>query len=408
MKILNVAKLALYGIFLNYYCYYVLAGSFIPGGTILFLAIALLCVGMDVLNRRYLYVGKEIKCWIAYAVLSFVTTGFITIGSGSSGYVQDIFKFVQRLLIIMMVAYICERENSIRFGLRLMAVTAIACSVSILSVVGDIQQKLNITTGANLSDNDVASIMTYGCFAVFYAFGKRGKTTLLLSGGKVAAAVTMLIVIFLAGSRKSIGGVAIMVVLLLILWVTDYSKHMNPRMAVSVLIIGILTFLVVNKYLLPYMEQTNLYTRMFGRGAESASQSDEGRVELYVLAIQDFFNHPIVGLGFNQFTEAHGNYTHSTYVEPLACSGLIGLLYLYPYYIIVRKQIYLIRKSRPGSLARLKQKEIFVYLCIALFIAVGIPYMYKDIPCLLLGTFIASQTISFRELMATGSTSEDY
>lgn len=408
MKILNVAKLALYGIFLNYYCYYVLAGSFIPGGTILFLALALLCVGVDVLNRRYLYVGKEIKCWIVYAVLSFITTGFITIGSGNSGYVQDIFKFAQRLLIIMMVAYICERENSVRFGLRLMAVTAIACSVSILMVVGDIQQKLNVTSGANLSDNDVASIMTYGCFVVFYAFGKRGRASLLLSSGKAAAAVTMMIVIFLAGSRKSIGGVILMVVLLLMLWVTDYHKHANPRMVFSILIVAVITYLVVNRYLLPYMEQTNLYTRLFGRGAEGASQSDKGRVDLYVWAIQDFLNHPIVGLGFNQFTEVHGNYTHSTYVEPLACSGLIGLLYLYPYYSIVRKQLYLIRRSRPGSLARLKQKEIFVYLCIALFIAVGIPYMYKDIPCILLGTFIASQTISFRELMATGRTSEDY
>ena len=42
MKLLGVAKAALYGIFLNYYCYYVLQGSFIPYGTVLFFAAACL------------------------------------------------------------------------------------------------------------------------------------------------------------------------------------------------------------------------------------------------------------------------------------------------------------------------------------------------------------------------------
>ena len=75
---------------------------------------------------------------------------------------------------------------------------------------------------------------------------------------------------------------------------------------------------------------------------------------------------------------------------------------------MVKKQIYLIRRNKIGSAARLKQKEIFVYLCMALFVAVGIPYMYKDAPCILLGTFIASQAISFDELKKTGQTSSEY
>ena len=70
MKTLNVAKAALYGIFLNYYCYYVIKGSFIPGGTVIFLGVAAMFVGMDVVKQRYVYVGTEIKCWIAYAILS--------------------------------------------------------------------------------------------------------------------------------------------------------------------------------------------------------------------------------------------------------------------------------------------------------------------------------------------------
>lgn len=408
MKILGVAKAALYGIFLNYYCYYVIRGVFIPGGTVLFLALALLCVGADVLQQKRLFVGTEIKCWIAYAILSLITTAFITIGSSSMDFASDIIKYVQRLAIIMMVAYICERENSIKFGLRLMAVTAVALAISVITVTGDIQLKLDITSGANLSQNDTGAILAFGCFTIIFAWGKRRKASLLLSSLKTTGIVLCLIVMFLAGSRKSIIALTLMLVLMLVLCSGNYLARLNFKRIFIVLIVGIAAYLVVSEMLLPYAEQTSLYRRLFGLESDVTVDSDDLRMDLYIWAMEEFFEHPFWGMGFNRYHLEYGVYTHSTYVEPLACSGLIGLLYLYPYYLIIKKQLYLIRVSKRGSYARLKQKEIFVYLCMALFIAVGIPYMYKDAPCILLGTFVASQRISFRELRATGQTSEDY
>ena len=199
-----------------------------------------------------------------------------------------------------------------------------------------------------------------------------------------------------------------MLALLLVMCFPDYGRKINFRKVLTLSVVGVAAYLFVSENLLPYAEQTNLYTRLFGRGSEIAAESNDGRMDLIYWALEDFLNHPFFGLGFAQFTEHHGNYTHCTYVEPLACSGLIGLVYLYPYYLIIKKQIYLIRVSKKGSYARMKQKEIFVYLGMALFVAVGIPYMYKDAPCILLGTLIASQAISFRELHVSGSLSADY
>lgn len=405
MKTLGAAKLALYGIFLNYYCYYVIMGSFIPWGTVLFFGIACLGVGLDLIQRSSVTVGGEVKCWIAYAVLAFVTSIF---GCSDFGFFGDILKYVQRLAIVMMVAYICERERSIRFGLRLMAVTAVACAISVLLVLDDFQLKLDISSGANLSDNDVGSIMAYGCFAILFCAGKRNRNSLWLSAAKAAAVICCIVVIFLSGSRKSIYAVLILAAMMLLLLLRDYRKQMKPYQLAMLLIVGAIACLFVVQNLLPYAEQTNLYRRLFGTAAERAVSSDEGRIELYIMALQDFAKHPFFGLGFNQFTEYHGNYTHSTYVEPLACSGMVGFLYLWPYVSIVKKQIRLIRAGKAGSSARLKQKEIFVYLCIFLFIGVGIPYMYKDVPCILLGTFLASQAISFDELKKDGQLSGAY
>lgn len=406
MKLLNVAKAALYGIFLNYYCYYVLNGAFIPRGTVIFFAIACVCVGMDMFHRRYVYVGTEFRCWLLYAALALVTTALFTSATGT-GYVSDIAKYVQRVLIAGMVAYICEQEKSIRFGLRLMAVTAVACAIAVLLVLDNFRLKLDLSSGANLSANDTGAIMAFGCFAVLFAVGKRDRTSLLITLAKAIGIICCVTVIFLAGSRKSIIAVIIMLVLLL-LCSPDYLRRIRLSSLIVIGITCIAAYLFVKGNLLPYAEQTNLYARLFGRGAEIAEQSDNGRMRLYVMALEDFVKNPFFGLGFNQFNTHHGNYTHSTYVEPLACSGLIGLVYLYPYISMVKKQILLIRENKKGSTARLKQKELMVYLCMFLFIGIGIPFMYKDVPCILLGTFVASQHISLKELKQSGQSSATY
>ena len=408
MKILDVAKAALYGIFLNYYCYYTLTGSFIPGGTMLFLAIAILCVGVDVLWQRRVRMGREIGCWIVYVILAFVSTSLFVLDGSNISYVGDIIKLAQRLSIVMMVAYICEREKSIRFGLRLMAVTAVANAAAVLLVTDDIQTKLGISTSADLSANDVGANMAFGCFAILFAWGRRGRTSPLLWGLKVAGIVACLTVIFLTGSRKSIIAVVIMAGMFLLLCLRDYGKRMNIRTIITVMIVGAVAWMFISENLLPYAEQTNLYTRMLGRGAERTAQSDEGRIQLLRYALEEFAAHPLFGVGFNQFRKLHGNYTHNTYLEPLACSGLLGLLYLYPYYLIIKKQLCLIARNKRGSSDRLKQKELLIYLCMALFVGAGIPYMYKDVPCILLGTFIASQAISFEQLRGKGDLSANY
>lgn len=408
MKMLTIAKAALYGIFLNYYSYYVIVGSFIPMGTIAFLGIAGVCVIADIRRQGSVYISREIWCWIFYAIFSLLSTLLITIESDSLSFISDIVKYVQRLAIIMMIAYICEREKSIRFGLQLMAVTAFASAISVLLTVDDIQRKLSVSTGADLSANDIGAIMSFGCFAILYAWGRRGKSSLTLSALKTIGVIACICVIFLAGSRKSIFAVVVMLVLMIPLCFRDYSRHFDFRQFLTVLLIGVAAYLFVSKYLLPVAEQTNLYQRLFGRGAEAASESDEGRIELYIWAFEDFLENPFFGSGFNQYVKHHGNYTHSTYAEPLACSGLLGLLYLYPYYSFVKKQFHLIRANARGSLARLKQKELLVYLGMCLFVGIGIPYMYKDVPCILLGTFIASQRISFDELKVAGCSSDNY
>ena len=46
----------------------------------------------------------------------------------------------------------------------------------------------------------------------------------------------------------------------------------------------------------------------------------------------------------------------------------------------------------------MNKKELLAFYISFLFVGIGIPYMYKDIPCIILAMFIASQKISFDKI----------
>ena len=402
ITILDFAKLAIYGIFLNYYCYNVLFGKLLKNGTTVFFIVALSCI-IASLFREKIYIGTEIKCWFVYLVLSLVTVPFAL---DSSVALDGLNKYWQRLTIIAIIAYICEQEKSVKFAIRLLAVTAIACAVSCLIMNTDISIKLEMESGASISTNDIGSIMAFGVFAVLFAFGLKDHKGLIKTIIKIGYIIAAASVIFIAGSRKSILAVLILFALLFLFCGRDFFKNMSTTqfVLVTLLIIGAVVF--VYYYLLPNVESTDMYQRVWGRKAEYANESDLGRIELYEKALKTFVDNTMFGTGFNNFSVInYGTYSHSTYVEPLACSGIIGFLYLAPYVMILVKQVLLIRRNPVLSEERLWQKELLAFYIPFLFVGIGIPYIYKDIPCIVLGMFIASQKISFDKLKECSSNS---
>lgn len=396
IRAIDISKLAIYGIFLNYYCYNILTGSFIPMGTYLFYGVAIIGVMITAANEP-IKLDFEIKCWVWYGISSLLT---IMLAASVSHVIDGLFKYFQRTLLIILITYICEHEKSIIFAIRSLAVTAVACAGASLLGMNDYSQKLTVESGANISTNDIGSIMAFGCFAILFAFGTgENKKTykVLLKLGYILAAVS---VIAIAGSRKSIVAILIMFALMFVFCWNDYFKKMTSLQFVSITLVSIVAIYVVSNYLLPYFEDTNLYARMFGRGVERTAKSDESRIVLYQNALNDFIHHPLFGLGFNNYGYYHGNYTHSTYAEPLACSGIFGLLYLIPYLHILINQIKLSFSKQEiyTKTNRVFQKEMLAFYIAFLFVGIGIPYLYKDIPCIVLAMYVSWQKISFDEL----------
>lgn len=392
IRAIDISKLAIYGIFLNYYCYFIIRGSFIPMGTYIFSGIAIVGVMVTAANEPIKF-DIDIKCWIWYGIFSLAT---IFIVASPTHVIDGLIKYFQRLIIIILITYICEHEESIVFAIRTLAVTAIGCAVASLMTMNDYSQKLSMESGATVSTNDIGSIMAFGCFAILFAFGVGNKSNIYKTLLKIAYIVAAMSVISVAGSRKSILSIIILFALIFVFCGRDFFERMTSVQFVSIIIVGIVAAFVVYTYLLPYFEDTNLYVRMFGRGAERTAQSDESRLELYKMALTEFIRHPLFGLGYNNYSYLHGSYTHSTYVEPLACSGVFGLLYLAPYVHILIQQIKFSfsKDGRYITENRVFQKEMLAFYIAFLFVAIGIPYIYKDIPCIVLAMFVAWQNIS--------------
>ena len=395
-KAIYISEIAILCIFLNYYCFNIIFGHLIPFGTYIFYGIAIIGVLISAYKEPIRF-GFDIKCWIGYFLLSVAT---IPIAMSKKYAIDGLADYLQRLILIILIAYICEKEKSIIYAIRLLSITAAACAISTLLTMNDFRQKLTVSSGASISTNDVGSLMAYGCFAILFAFGVGEKSRLHKTVIKIAFIIAAIVVISVAGSRKSIIAIFILFIAMFLFCARDYFKQMTILRFIGILILCVVAFYFVYTYLLPNYEDTNLFIRTAGRRADATAESDEGRIELYKMAMEYFGDNLFFGLGFNNFSYKVGGYTHSTYVESLACSGLLGLLYLIPYIHILINQIKLsfAKSINSDRKNRTRQKELLAFYIAFLFVGIGIPYIYKDIPCVVLAMFIASQKNSFARL----------
>lgn len=395
-KALVISKIAVLCYFLNFFCIKILVGTFIPFLTYIFCGFAVLGVAISAYTEPIRF-SVDIKCWIGYFLMSFLT---IPIAYSKSYAFNGLISHALRLVFIIVIAYICEKEKSIDYAIRLMAITAVACAVSSLLMTEDFSQKLSFSSGAIVSTNDIGSIMAFGCFAILFAFGRGEKSKVYKTIIKMAYIIAAIVVISVAGSRKSILAIFILFAAMFLFCGVDYFKRMTIPRFIGIIVLLTIAFLFVYIYLLPGYEETNLYVRTEGRRAEVTAASDQGRIELYMKAISTFADNIFFGAGFNNFRYINGIYSHSTYAEPLACSGIIGaVLYLGPYVHILVNQIRLSFSKRLNSDSnnRLFQKEMLAFYIMFLFIGIGIPYLYKEIPCVVLAMFVAWQKISFEK-----------
>lgn len=179
--------------------------------------------------------------------------------------------------------------------------------------------------------------------------------------------------------------------------VTLYSlivkqKSSGKRYKLFRFLLVLVILLSIGWYVLTQLPIFNgMYQRMFATidfitGRRSSVEGSQIRPDLIKVGINEFINHPLFGIGYNNARYAARSYLgvelylHNNYIEILANGGLVGFLLFYSVYasIIVK-----LRKKRDSNSSIVTIASILMLLlCIeGLF---GVTYLSKYCYCILI------------------------
>lgn len=324
----------------------------------------------------------ELNLWIAFGITSLFLGYFVA--TNKIIFVNSILTFFEYLLVIYAIIYISRVDNNESFFIKTIFVYCIVCAATTI-LAGVELRSGRVTMGILNNPNSLGILMTIGVFTALYLidFQKLWNviTQLFLVG-------CFLYVIILSGSRKSfLAGI-----LLLLYWVSFvlYKKLKHEKTSKKIMIISLLFLGISLLYgiMVPFFEDSILFSRL----DVLLQGGDQTRKMMYMEAFDFFKQSPIVGVGYKQFEviSVFRTYSHSTYAETLACTGLVGtILYFSPFVLLLRKFIKDIREKK-GDYIRVQQSSLWLgMLGVITFLGIGIIHYYELDVTIVLGIMLA-------------------
>jgi hypothetical protein len=223
---------------------------------------------------------------------------------------------------------------------------------------------------------------------------------LILAGFVLAA----LYVTWQTGSRKTS---AAMVILILgwLIWLLPQGKGIASlfirSVAVIVLLaIGGLVFAFISDQTVVGKRFIELFDR--GGGSVIGGVEDDVRSDMYKAGWQMFKENPIAGVGLAHYQLYYwkGAYSHSDYMEPLACTGLVGFFLYHSFNIFLLKRILHLRKRIKNADELYRLNAMLLTIFVNLLLGFGAPYWSSQRTYILLMTFVVYTWMLERRLMA--------
>lgn len=324
----------------------------------------------------------ELIFWILFVFTSLVFGLFVA--ENKLFLISALTTYSQFLVMIFGIIYISIKDKKIDYFINVLIILATLLAVTTLMFGIDVGGG-RISLGHDINPNSLAITMAIGVCCILYKlnFNKLIYTLVSFSG-----ILLLMYVILLTGSRKSL----IAVILLLIYWGIFVVYRDIKSISLSSKIKGILSIIIVfiiGYYLIyPYFADSIIFQRLLALFEDNGGK----RVRMYSEAYELFGNNIMVGIGFNNFraVSIFGTYSHSTYAEALACTGIIGcILYFIPYLLLSLRYLKFFF-NRKMNILLLKQGRILLGMFgMILFLGVGIIHFYDMLSNIAFGLLIA-------------------
>lgn len=204
----------------------------------------------------------------------------------------------------------------------------------------------------------------------------------------------------LTGSRKNL----IVILLIVGLWFAICWVPDNKENFLKVLLTAIVIFAVVYYCYIYFYLNSDIAQRM-GQMFISSDGRENGRIDMYRTAMTIFKKNPIFGVGFHGYGIWIGKvsaYSHATYAELIADTGVVGsILFLGMYIYSFIKIILLIRRIK--GIRELKDSLLMLKLalilwCVIIFMSSGVIYFYELVCFMIWGIMFSIIQITKKQI----------
>ena len=272
-------------------------------------------------------------------------------------------------LVCLVICYISHREGNIDWLLSILIAVNISSAIYVL-FRGSYYQGYGNVLGPTQNPNDLGLAMNIGLFCLAYkARNNKGKRLLYYG-----LAVLFCYIIIDCGSRKCL----IAAVLTLLAWfIPDawqaWRKGNWMNRFILLCLVAIILFSIGYYYQRIYIN-TDIYNRMERLGSDDEGSSHFRKL-FYQYALDYFQEHPIFGIGLQQFRvwNPYHAYAHSTYAEAIADWGFIGCsIYFFP---VIWAGFELIKKTiaKTDNMT----KTVLALFAMEIFLGVGQIWFYE-------------------------------
>ena len=284
--------------------------------------------------------------WLTFGIVSFVFGLFTHLTSLIN---SELFTYFAFLIVCYCVSVFCENGDTDWLINTFIIITVL----SIVSVFFEGYQYQNgdyyaITMGPNNNPNTLGLMMSIGAY---YLLNRSKKYNAFVGLLQLSLAVVCFIVVLNTGSRSGLicflTTIVFTVIFKMIFMNGNLIKRQIKRIAISV------TCIAAVITMLSYLGTIGIGSSGINRLIDRFNTSSySGRWDLYVEAWKVFVDNPIFGVGYKCFSEvsAFDYFTHSTYMELLSCTGVVGtVLFLTPVLIALKNSVHFIRCDKGKS-----------------------------------------------------------
>lgn len=183
-------------------------------------------------------------------------------------------------------------------------------------------------------------------------------------------------------SRKSLLGIAGVLAGWLLWMIPGKISAKSVVVAFFMLLVVSVGGMYAIQNLLPDTMMGRRFTELSDRGRGSSVEGFKADIR-YVMIMDGlamFCNHPITGVGLNQFQVHHftGTYSHSDYIESLACTGLVGFILYQGFAVaILLRLLRLLKRQLPDDIDYLIKGMVLYMLFGHFAIGFGAPLWYS-------------------------------